>query len=202
MDVTAERIAQVYAQAFWNVALKQPDPVTTFAELQAVVTDVLDKFPEFDKVFSSGLIDHDEKVQMIDRVFGKQLSAPVLNFLKVLSVHERLDLLRLIVRETHEFQREHLGQVEVDVLVADKLDEANLAELTQLLRERGAKRHVEPVIRIKVDPELIGGIIVKIGDRVYDGSLRTRSEMARRSIIAKAHEMIETNPEHFIHTAG
>jgi F-type H+-transporting ATPase subunit delta len=198
MDVTAERLARVYAQALWAAALKQGDPSGAVEELREVVSEVLNRFPQFDTVLSSALVDQDSKEKIIDRVFGGQLSPTVLNFLKVLSKHDRLSVLRLVVKESQQLLRSHLGQVEVEVRVAAPLDAAIHDELMAKLREHGNQ---EPILNIKVDPEIVGGIIVKIGDRVYDGSLRTRFEMARRSIIERASEMIETKPDLFM-TAG
>ncbi|MGE3243726.1 MAG: ATP synthase F1 subunit delta, partial [Pirellulales bacterium] len=196
MDVTAEQLARVYGQALWAAALKQGNPPAVVEELKSVVTDVLDRFEKFDTILGSALVDHEQKEKLIDRVFGKQLSPTVLNFLKVLSKHDRLGVLRLVVKETQQLLRTHLGQVDVEVKVAAPLDPKIQEELLATLRARGNR---EPILNVQIDPEIVGGIIVKIGDRVYDGSLRTRFEMARRAIIERASELIETKPDLFIH---
>lgn len=196
MDVTAERLAHVYAQAFWGAALKQGDPSAAVDELRSVVTEALDKFPGFETVLGSALVDTEEKKQLIDRVFGQQLSPTVLNFLKVLSTHDRLELLRPVVKEAKAFLREHLGQVEVEVRVAAPMNDQLAGELMERLRKHGGPN--EPILNVTVDPDIVGGIIVKVGDRVYDGSLRTRFEMARRAIIERASDLIETKPDLFV----
>jgi F-type H+-transporting ATPase subunit delta len=198
-DVTAERLAHVYAQAFWGAAIKQADPAAAVEELRSVVSEALDKFPGFEAILGSALVDQESKKRLLDRVFGQRLSTTVLNFLKVLSAHDRLGLLRLVVKETRHFLRDHLGQVDVDVWVAAPLDDKLRSELVERLKKHGGPR--EPILREIVDPDIVGGIIVKIGDRVHDGSLRTRFEMARRSIIERASNLIETKPELFIDTA-
>src|SRR3972149_5697697 len=129
MDVTAERLARVYAQAFWAAAAKQADPAAAVDELRAVVTEALDKFPGFDAILASALVDQQGKEQLIDRGFGQRLSPTVLNFLKVLSAHDRLGILRIVVKETQHSLHEHLGQVEVDVRVAAPLGEKLRAEV-------------------------------------------------------------------------
>lgn len=199
MDVTAERLAHVYAQAFWGAALQQADPSAAVDELRSVVTDALDPYPGFASILDSALVSHEEKVQLIDRVFGQQLSPMVLNFLKVLSQHNRLDLLRLVVKESRQFLQRHLGQADVFIRVAAPMDAKLESDLIERLRKHSA---LTPLLRVTVDPAIVGGIIIKIGDRVYDGSLRTRFEMAKRSIIERASEMIETKPDLFIQAAS
>jgi F-type H+-transporting ATPase subunit delta len=198
MDVTAERLARVYAQAFWGVAVKQTDVAATVSELRAVVTDVLDKYPALETMLGSALVDQSEKERILDRLFANSLSAPVLNFLKVLLAHNRLEILRLVAKEIAGLEREHLGQAEVEIRVADPLDPVILGELHDALRRRLQK---EPILKVTVDPDVVGGIIVKIGDTVYDGSLKRRFEMARKSIIARATDMIQTNRDQFINAA-
>ena len=61
MDVTAERLARVYAQAFWGAALKQADPAAAVDELRNVVTEALDKFPGFEAILGSALVDPEQK---------------------------------------------------------------------------------------------------------------------------------------------
>ena len=56
----------------------------------------------------------------------------------------------------------------------------------------------EPVLSVKVDPLLIAGIVIRVGDRVYDGSVHTRLERARAAMIDHATEQIETRPESFM----
>jgi F-type H+-transporting ATPase subunit delta len=199
MDVTAERLAHVYAQAFWGAALKQADPSAAVDELKSVVSDALDAYPGFESILESALVSQEEKVKLIDRVFDQQLSAVVLNFLKVLSQHNRLNLLRLVVKESRQFLQTHLGQADVFIRVAAPMDAKLESDLIERLRKHSS---LTPLLRVTVDPEIVGGIIIKIGDRVYDGSLRTRFEMAKRSIIERASEMIETKPDLFIQAAS
>ena len=56
----------------------------------------------------------------------------------------------------------------------------------------------EPVLNVQIDPSLIAGFIVRIGDRVYDGSINSRLELARRSMIDRITETIETSPDRFM----
>src|SRR5437588_3042014 len=97
MDVTVERLARVYAQAFMGMAAKLPNADALVQELKSLVSDVLDHFPQLEKALNSSLISPVQKEQLLDRVFGSSASPQVLTFLKVLARHGRLNLLRSIV---------------------------------------------------------------------------------------------------------
>ena len=94
MDVMVEQVARVYAQAFMGVVAKLPKADELVQELASVVDDVLDRYPQFEQTIESSLVTPEQKEQVLDRVFGTTASPQVLYFLKVLSRHGRLDLLR------------------------------------------------------------------------------------------------------------
>jgi F-type H+-transporting ATPase subunit delta len=195
MDVTAERISRVYATAFLEVAAKSADAAALVEELASLVSDVLDRFPEFDETLRSGLVRHEEKEQLLDRLFEKRASTELRNFMKVLSKHGRLELLRPIARTLTHLHAERSGQKQVELRVAIPLDEGVRHEIQAALRKmlKG-----EPVIRVVVDPGLLAGMVIRVGDRVYDSSIRTQLEHARRHMIDLAVEKIETEPERFV----
>jgi F-type H+-transporting ATPase subunit delta len=199
MDVTEEQIARVYAQAFLGVANKSTNVDELVGELESLVRDVLLGFPQFAEVFRSAQISHDHKVGIIDRVFGGRLSTPVLNFLKVVSHHGRLGLLRPILKIVKKLHAEQRGLTDVEVRVAKELDPGLRSELEGQLRKMLGK---VPVLRVTVDPALLGGIILQVGDRVFDASIHTRLEYARRNMIDRATDMIETQPERFMRVSG
>jgi F-type H+-transporting ATPase subunit delta len=195
MDVTAERIARVYASAFMEVAAKTGDTGALVEEVNSLVTEVLDRFPKLEDTLRSALVQPEEKEQMLDRLFAKRASNVVVNFLKVLSRHGRLELLRPIARTLKQLQAERSGQKEVELRVAIPLDDAVRREVENTLRKT---LRAEPVIRVVVDPSLLAGMIIRVGDRVYDSSVNTQLEHARRQMIERAVEKIETQPERFV----
>jgi F-type H+-transporting ATPase subunit delta len=195
MDVTAERISRVYAMAFMEVAQKTGNPAAVVEEVESLVTDVLDRFPRLEDTLRSALVKPEEKEQMLDRLFAKRASREVVNFLKVLSRHSRLELLRPIARTLKKLQAERSGRKEVELRVAIPLDDAVRSEIHNTLRKM---LKAEPVIRVVVDPSLLAGMIIRVGDRVYDSSVNTQLEHARRQMIDRAVEKIETQPERFV----
>ena len=127
---------------------------------------------------------------MLDRVFGRPASPVVLNFLKVLSRHGRLGLLRPIARLVEEARRASAAASPTSRSASPASWPTDIR--TEIHDRIAASLGTEPVLHVSVDPDLIAGIWVRVGDRVYDGSVRTQLEHARRAMIDRATEMIET----------
>lgn len=199
MDITAERIARVYAQAFLSVAAKHAATGQLVEEIGSLVDDVLDKFPRLDETLRTALVSQEHKEQILDRVFGSRAAVEVLNFLKVLSRHNRLELLRPVSRWIAKFYAEQQNRTDVEIRVATELEEHLLRDIQQQLEKTLGK---EPRLTVIVDPSLVAGMVVRVGDRVYDGSVGTQLRNYRKAMIARAAEMIETQPEKFFNTAG
>jgi len=192
-DVDTERLARVYAQA--GVGAAGEDVEGLMDELKSLVTEVLDKFPELEQVFGSALVPQEEKLGMLDRVFGGRLSTITLNLLKVLAKHDRLGMLRHVVCSADELWQAQSGRVPVQVQSAVALDATLIQELRDMLSK---VLECEPIISTEVDPELIGGFVVRMGDKVFDASTRTNLERTRQAMISRAVEAIQSQPEHFL----
>jgi F-type H+-transporting ATPase subunit delta len=195
MDVTEEQIARVYAQAFLGVAVKSANTGGLVEEIGSMVADVLDKFPRLEETLRTELISHEHKQGIFDRVFGERASKEVLSFLKVLAIHNRLGLLRPIARTLNKLYAQHRGLTDVEVRVAHKLDDALRQEIHDHLKTMLGR---DPVLHVTIEPALLAGMTIRVGDRVYDGSVRTQLNLARRAMIERAVELIETQPEKFM----
>ena len=194
-DVDVEKLARVYAQAVLNAAGDAVDQAAVVDELQALVSEVLDRFPDFEQILASELISQDEKLEMIDRVFGGSLSATALSFLKVMGDHGRLGFLRQVVRSAQTVWAERNNRRNVRIELAQEAAPPLLQELVNKLQQSlGA----EPVVTTVVNPDLIAGFVVRVGDRVYDASTRTSFERARSAMVARAIEAIQSRPEQFM----
>src|SRR5690348_6786469 len=195
MDVTVERLARVYAQAFMRVAEKSSKAADLVAELGSVVADVLDRNPKLEQVLESSLVSPEQKEALLDRLFSGRASTEVLNFLKVLSRKGRLELIRSISIQAEKLHAERAGLASVEVRVAKQLDDALQKDIYERLQRVLGKT---PVFDVKIDPSIIAGIIVRVGDRVFDGSLANQLEQARQSMIARATDQIETKADRFL----
>ena len=199
LDVTAQQIARVYAQAFLGASttaaggdVAAPAVHDDVQQLRSVVSEVLDRFPKFESTLRSALVPADAKERMLDNIFRGKSTQVVLSLLKVLARHNRLEVLRLVATQVERLHNERQGRREVEVRVARELTPELTAELTSKLKQQPG---LEPVLETTVDPSLIAGMVVKVGDKVYDGSVATQLAKARQEIIAHVVEVIQTQPE-------
>jgi F-type H+-transporting ATPase subunit delta len=195
MDVTEEQIARVYAKAFLGATANSADADGMVEELTSFSDDVLDRFPKLEQALRSSLVSEEQKEEMLGRIFDGKASKDVLNFLKVLSRHGRLGLVRQAARWVKSLHATRRGMTDVEVRVAAPLDDATYTEIQTQLRKSLA---TEPVLTVKVDPALLGGVVIRVGDRVYDGSVQSQLERTRAAMIQKATEQIESRRDAFV----
>jgi F-type H+-transporting ATPase subunit delta len=193
-DVRAERLARVYAKAALDAAGGLTEQQSLVEELNALVADVLDRYPRTEQIFGSQLISEDEKLAMIDRTFQGRVSDTLLRTLKVLARHGRLVILRDVAREARELHLVRAGRVRVKVETANPVEPDIEQDLIEALRRRLS---AEPVISWSVNPELIAGFVIRVGDQVVDASIRTQLEHTRQAMIDRAIEAIQRGPERF-----
>jgi F-type H+-transporting ATPase subunit delta len=193
-DVSVERLARVYAQAALDAAGDRAGEDALMAELESLRDEVLDREPRVRELFASSLINQDEKLAMVDRMFSGRVAPTTLNFLRVLARHGRLGVLRDVIAAARKMWEKRSGRQPVELETANSLS----PELEQELLSTFARvLGVDPIVSARVNPDLIAGFIIRVGDRVFDGSIRSRLEAMRKGMIARATEAIQTNPQQF-----
>ncbi len=198
-DVGAEQVATVYAEALFAAAENAGVAEPVLAEFDSLVVDVLNRRPKFEEILGSALISHDEKAGILDRAFGSSASTLMVNFLKVVSRHGRLDCLRAIHRQAHAVYDKARGRVPVELITAAPVSDAEAAAIAKTL---GGAIPGEPVVRRRVDPELIGGAVVRVGDTVYDGSIARQLDNVRQQMIDRSAHEIQSRRDRFSNPAG
>jgi F-type H+-transporting ATPase subunit delta len=196
-DPSTQAIANVYATSFLNAAGDQAGD--RLEEFTSFVNDVLNANPEFRTILISGVANQDEQVQIIDRVVGPHGSEFFANYLKVLVKHERLGLLPQILEATQlEFEKRN-GQQRVQVVSVTPLDDAALGRVREKIASAFS---FDPIIENVTDPKLLGGLVIRVNNKVYDGSLRSRlNQLAKRMQQGSLHE-IQSGRDRFSHPEG
>jgi F-type H+-transporting ATPase subunit delta len=198
-DIGAQRIAGVYAEALLNAAQMQEQGDAVLEGLEFLIGEVFHQDPQFEAFLSSGAIGRDRKAQAIKTIFENRLGELVYNFLMVLNQHGRLDLLRPILAALRKLLDQRSGRLRVHVRTAIPLPDDQRNRLQQELRETFKR---EPVLEAAVDPDLLGGMVVRVGDWLYDASVRTQIENLRNHLIASSSHEIQSRRDRFSIASG
>jgi len=199
VDTGAQRVGTLYAKALLAAGEKSGQTEMLVAELDAFVIELLDRYPRFEEVIASGMVTAPEAHGILDRVLGARVSPTFLNFLKVLANKDRLNCVRAIRQAAHDQLDAMRGRVRVSVATATPLADAALAGMRDRLRGMLAS---EPVLEAQVVPDLIGGVLLRVGDTVYDGTVATRLAQVREEMINRSVHEIQSRRDRFGDPAG
>jgi F-type H+-transporting ATPase subunit delta len=161
-----------YASALFELALEEK-------AIDSVRTD-LDKFDamvadsaELDRLVRSPVFSADDKLKALGAILDKAgIKGLAANFLRVLTTNRRLFAARDVIRGFRALVAKHRGEVTAQVTVAEKLSDKNLEALKDALKSKTAGKNID--LDVKIDPSIIGGLIVKVGSQMVDSSLRTK----------------------------
>ena len=169
-----------YAEAFLNVAGSGEGVESALGDLESIQDEVFVPHPELARLLTEPGVGMAAKDGVLTRTLEGRVGPTVLKFLRVLNRRGRLDQLGAITRQARARWDRQQGRRPVTVRSASALDEAQLAALRERL---AAFIGGTPVLRLEVDPGLIGGLVIQVGDYVYDASVRSRLQQIRRRIV-------------------
>lgn len=188
LDGDQQQIGALYAKALLGAAGGKTDEIVS--QLEAVVEQCLDRFPALEQALGSPNIAQEEKEAMLDRIFGGKLDKLLLNFIKVLCRRGRAESLRAVQVTASMLRDEQLGKLHVQVTSAFALDDPQRNAIRAQLKTAFGK---EAVLEEKTDSDLLGGIILRIGDKVYDGSVLGKMQQLRQSVLSGVQRSIRSN---------
>jgi F-type H+-transporting ATPase subunit delta len=194
VGVAAQRIARTYAESLYRASTDQGQSDAIYEELNSLQTDLLSIREDIWLFFANPTINRHHKQAVIEKIFKDRASPLLYNFLQVLNEHERLDLLRVIRAELRKLLDERDRILRVPVRTAVPLADDQRQRLEEGLRNFF---HMNPVLEPAVDPELLGGMVVRIGDMVYDNSVRTKLDKIRNDLIARSSHEIQSRRDRF-----
>lgn len=173
--------ARVYAKALFELGVAGKSVGRIFDELHAVHAAIEGLDPRLRAFFRAPQLRREEKRRILHLAFEGKVSRPVLGLIHVLVQKRRETLFDNVVEEFDRYRDSHEGRVQARVTTAKKLDDELAAALRAALEQR-TKRSV--VLQQTVDPDVIGGIRVNLGDYVLDGTVRRGLMDLRRTLVA------------------
>jgi len=196
MDDEARHVARVYAEALYKAAEAEgPSMVEeVLEELTTLVEDVFRRDPGAELFFASAAVGRDSKEAAFKHAFEGRASKVFLNFLSVLNHHDRLDMLRVIAGEYRAIHERRSRRVTVHVRSAVALTDSERSRLTEDVRQVA---RMEPILQETVDPEILGGMIVRVQDWVYDASVRTRLQTISNQLVERSSHGIQSGRDRF-----
>jgi F-type H+-transporting ATPase subunit delta len=164
-------VAGRYATALFNLALEEK-------ALDKVRSD-LDRFSEMiagssdlNRLVRSPVFGAEEQARALDPVLKHaKIDGISANFIKLVASNRRLFAIPLIIKAFRSLVARHKGEVSASVTVAEPLSDAHLSALKSVLNTVTGK---DVDLQVDVDPAIIGGLVVKLGSRMVDSSLRTK----------------------------
>jgi F-type H+-transporting ATPase subunit delta len=171
-----------YARALLQLAneTRQAEPIR--AELKSL-GEILEKNPTFKAILSDPGVSEAKRHTLIDRTFAGRASHTLVNFLGLLNSKGRIGVLGEIIDAYDDLLEGQLGNVEVDVTVSQKLSAEQLERVRQKVSTAIGRN---AVVHQYVDESIIGGLVLRVQDKLIDASVKHQLEMMRRQLLAAA----------------
>jgi F-type H+-transporting ATPase subunit delta len=172
-----QEIAEVYARSLYEVA-HEHDAVDDIREQLDDFSDALEDNRELRMYFFSPYFSSEEKKDGIERVLDGA-NEHLMRFLGLLAERHRLPVIHRVRRRFDELWAEDRQLINVEITSAVELDKRTTKSIGDQIREETG-RDVE--LSTKVDPEIIGGIVIRVGNKIMDASVRTKLDNLRRQV--------------------
>jgi F-type H+-transporting ATPase subunit delta len=177
-----EALADPYADALFALARDENRIDEIRAELEELVR-IADEIPELAEFWESPALDDDYRAAALEKAFRGRVSDMVLNTMQVLNANGRHGLLRALLRGFVIRQEEAEGQVEATATSAVELSPDQRKEVERVAAQLSGKK---PLVEFKVDPSILGGLILQIADWRYDNSIAQHLRTARHQILERS----------------
>jgi len=161
-----------YAGALFELALEEKAVDAVKNDLEQFDA-MIDGSADLNRLVRSPVFGVDEQLKALGAVLDKAgIGGIAANFLRVVTTNRRLFAVRNIIRGYRALVARHKGEVSAEVTVAESLSDNHLDALKSALKSVTGGKDID--LDVKIEPAIIGGLIVKLGSRMIDSSLRTK----------------------------
>ncbi len=178
----AGSLARRYARALFEVGLSQNNYETLGREVDDLAATYAGS-RELAEALTNPVFPKEKRRAVLEAVLKRAGVSPATrNFALLLLDRERIPVLPAIARELRAMVDDKAGRVRAEVASARPLSPAETDSVKRTLEKVSGKK---VVLETKVDPDLLGGVVAKVGDVVYDGSIRTKLEQMRERFLSE-----------------
>ena len=182
-DDESMHVGPIYAKALLAAIGSSGNVDSMMEQFHSLVHDVFDKQPVLEAALANPKLASEEKIRVLDKAFAGKMDGTLLTFLKVVSRRGRMNSIRGIYHAAASLRDEAVGRVRVLVTTAQPLDAAAIESLKSKLESLFKK---QVAITTKVDATVLGGLIVRVGDMVFDASVDGQLKLLKKATLAKA----------------
>ncbi|HYE84631.1 MAG TPA: ATP synthase F1 subunit delta [Clostridia bacterium] len=175
IEITSKR----YSQSLFEAALDQKKLELTFEEL-AGLKMVMEDNQAFFKVLEYPFITLNEKIKIVNEVFGKSFDTIICDFLKILIEKDRVYLLDEILEDFEELYYDYKKLLKVRITTAFELDEDYRERLKSKLAEIFEQ---EVVVEVSIDSSIVGGIYIKAKDKIIDATVKGKLDRMKDNLL-------------------
>lgn len=175
----AKLVSKTYGEALFDLALED-GTLTTIIEEVNVVKEAIEKNPDLLKLLSHPKIKKEEKISVIENIFKGRVSDSLVGFLVIVVQKDRYDDLDGIFEYFVAKVREYKNIGVASITSAVELAEEQKKQVEQRLLQTTKYSQFE--LTFHVDKSLIGGLVIRIGDRVVDSSIKTKLQMLAKDL--------------------
>ena len=169
-----------YASALLSAA-EEGNFLDTIVEELQVIKEVLEHSRDLVHALRSPLVKGDRKIHILEEIFKGSIGEKMFLFLKLIARKKRAGLLPEIIDEFQILLDEKRGVINVDITSAVPLSEQQSNELVSTIAAFTGKK-IRP--RMLLNEEFIGGVAVKIGDTIFDGTISHQLQLLRRTLVS------------------
>ena len=176
-DTIVSGMAGRYALALFSLA-QDGHATGDVATAMKAFDSLIAESPDLQRLVRSPVFSTAEQLKALDAILARAgISGVAANFIKLVAAKRRLFAIRDMIADYLKLYDTERGVVRADVTVAGPLSDEHVAALKEALKDATRGKDVE--VDVKIDPSIIGGLIVKLGSRMVDGSLKTKLNAIR-----------------------
>jgi F-type H+-transporting ATPase subunit delta len=175
----ARLVSKIYGDALFSLALEE-EKIEELQKETTVVRATIEENPSFMSVICHPELTQEKKLEVLDEVFQGALSDELMGLFRVMVRKGRIGELLSVLDYFDEQVREHLGIGTVNVSTPMPLSDQQKEQIEKRLLE--TSRYETLSVNYHIDESLLGGIVIRIGDRILDNSIRSQMDAMSRQL--------------------